>query len=329
MLKPVRSKTFVMKIVTVVALLLSATSAWSWGRDGHRVVARIAAKNLSQEARTKIAAILGTNAAGVEEAMARASTWPDEIDKAETGTREWHFIDVSVTAPFNVAGLCAQHNCVIDQIESMRDRLRSNATGFALLTPPNPPRPMTSQELAFLIHFVGDLHQPLHAATDGDRGGNCVELLHPLMHQDGSQTTELHGAWDVDEVLRVFKVLGNEGATAAALFQRFKSGATVQQLSALDWARESNDLARTAIYQKLHLPNHTAPPNLCAPGIAKVDVNQAYLDGNVAVVERRLMQAGVRLSNILNEICAGTGCLQDPGGGRGHEHNPPDRLPRR
>ena len=327
MLTPVRSKTIVVTIVTAITLLLLATPAWSWGHEGHRVVARIAAKNLSQEARIKIAAILQTNTAGVEEAMAGASTWPDEIDKAATGTREWHFIDVPVTAPFNVAGLCVQHNCVIDQIENMRGRLLANTTGFALLTPPNPPRPMTSQELAFLIHFVGDVHQPLHAATDGDRGGNCVELLHSLMHQDGSQTTELHAVWDVDEVLRVFAVLGNEEATAAALFQRFKSGATVQQLSALDWARESNDLARTAVYQKLHLPNHTAPPNLCAPGIAKVDVTQSYVAGNVAVVERRLMQAGVRLSNILNEICAGTGCLQNPGGGRGH--NPPDRLLRR
>lgn len=327
--QPVCAKTIVATIVTAVTFLVAATPAWSWGRDGHRVVARIAAKNLSQEARTKIAAILQTTAAGVEEAMARASTWPDEIDKAETGTREWHFIDGSVTAPFNVAGLCVQHNCVIDQIENMRSRLRNNTSGFALLTPPNPPRPMTSQELAFLIHFVGDIHQPLHAATNGDRGGNCAELLHPFLHQDGSQTSDLHAAWDVDEVLRVFKVLGTEGATAAALFQRFKSGATVPQLSARDWARESNDLARTAVYQKLHIPSHTAPPGVCAPGIAKVDVIQSYLDGNVAIVERRLMQAGVRLSNILNEVCAGTGCGQNPGAGRGRAHNAPLRSSRR
>lgn len=325
----VRSKTIVATIVTAVSLLVSATPVWSWGRDGHRVVARIAAKNLSQEARIKIAAILQTNTAGVEEAMVRASTWPDEIDKAQTGSRDWHFIDVPVTAPFSIAGLCLQHNCVVDQIQDMQSRLRDNTTGFALLTPPNPPRPMTSQELAFLIHFVGDIHQPLHAAANGDRGGNCVVLTQPLLHPDGSQTTELHAAWDVDEVLRVFSALGKETATATALFLRFKNGAAVPQLSPQDWARESNDLARTAVYQKLHIPGHTAPPGVCAQGIAKVTVNQSYLNGNVPDVERRLMQAGIRLSNILNQICAGAGCVANPGGGRGRGANPPDDLTRR
>jgi S1/P1 Nuclease len=323
----VRSKTIVATLVTAVMLLASATPAWSWGRDGHRVVARIAAKNLSQEARMKIAAILQTNAAGVEEAMARASTWPDEIDKVQTGSREWHFIDGPVTALFSVAGLCPQHNCVIDQIENLQSRLRNNTTGFTLLTPPSPPRPMTSQELAFLIHFVGDIHQPLHAATNGDRGGNCVELANPLLHPDGSQTTDLHAVWDVDEVLRVFGALGKESATAAALFQRFKNGAAVQQVTVQDWARESNALARTSVYQKLQVPNHTAPPGVCAPGIAKITVTQSYLNGNVADVERRLMQAGIRLSNLLNQICAGAGCLANPGGGRGRGDNLSDRLP--
>ena len=199
----------------------------------------------------------------------------------------------------------------------MRDRLQTNKTGFMLQQAPSPLRPMTSQELAFLIHFVGDIHQPLHAATDGDRGGNCVNLTNPLVHADGSQpTTELHAAWDADEVLAVFKKLGNEDATARALFQRFKMGAHVQQLTAIDWTRESNDLAKTAIYQKLHLPNHTAPAGQCAIGIAKVSVGQAYLDGNVADVEQQLMRAGIRLSNVLNQICAGNGCQANPHGGR-------------
>src|SRR5438445_3692473 len=104
----------------------------------------------------------------------------------------------------------------------MSDRLRMNQTGFKLAKPPIPSRPMTSQELAFLIHFVGDIHQPLHSANNGDRGGNCDNLTTSLKHSDGSKpTTELHAAWDVDEVLAGFKVLGNENAIANALFQRF------------------------------------------------------------------------------------------------------------
>ncbi|PYS19856.1 MAG: hypothetical protein DMG11_31080, partial [Acidobacteria bacterium] len=252
-------------------------AGFSWGRDGHRVVAKIAAKNLSPDARKKVAAILGTNEAGVEAAMASASIWPDEISKPDTKTDTWHFIDVPVTAPFSIGTLCAQHNCVIDRIQEMSDRLRMNQSGFKLAKPPIPSRPMTSQELAFLIHFVGDIHQPLHSANDGDRGGNCENLTNPIVHNDHSRdTTELHAAWDVDEVLAVFKQRGNEDATANALFQRFKNGAQVQQLTITDWARESNDLARTDVYKKPNIPNHTAPvgqcgdcESKCQPGISR------------------------------------------------------------
>jgi hypothetical protein len=66
------------------------------------------------------------------------------------------------------------------------------------------------------------------------------------------------------------------------------------------------------VYQKLNLPNHDAAANKCAPGIADVALTQAYLDSNQADVETQLMRAGIRLSNILNQICAGSGCQANP-----------------
>ena len=124
-----------------LAVLLAAGPAWPWGREGHRVVALVAAKNLSPEARAKAAAILGTDDAGLEAAMAAAATWPDEINKPATGTANWHFIDVSVTAPFAVGTLCAGHDCVIDQILDMEDRLQNNRTGFTLKKAPTSEQP--------------------------------------------------------------------------------------------------------------------------------------------------------------------------------------------
>jgi len=304
----------------IVALLLCGfalpVTSFGWGREGHRVVAKIAAKNLSQDARNKVATILGTNNAGVEEALAEASTWPDEINKSQTKTADWHFVDVPVTAPFAIGPLCDGHNCVIDRIQEMSDRLRTNQTGFKLAKPPNPKRPMTSQELAFLIHFVGDIHQPLHSANNGDRGGNCDNLATPLTHDDGSKpTTEIHAAWDVDEVLAVFRAIGNEDTTANALFQRFKNGAPVEQRTPIDWAHEANDLAKKDVYQKLNIPGHTAPAGQCAAGISNVNVTQQYLDGNVADVQQQLMRAGIRLSNIIDQICSGNGCAANVDGG--------------
>jgi hypothetical protein len=166
-----------------------------------------------------------------------------------------------------------------------------------------------------LIHFVGDIHQPLHAVVNGDRGGNCVRLTAPLLHPGTPlpDTTNLHGAWDIDEVLAAMQTHGNsEAATAAVLFQRFKSGAGVMQLTPADWARESFDLARGLVYQTLKIPNHSSAPGKCAAGIKPVPVTTLYLSSNIAAVERRLMEAGIRLSNVLNQICSGTGCMAKP-----------------
>ena len=300
--------------LAIAILLLAVSPIWSWGRDGHRIVARIAARNLKPEARKKLAAILGTNDAGLENAMAAASTWPDEINKSKTGTFDWHFVDIPVTEPFAVGSLCAKHDCIIDRIEEMADRLRTNRGGFTLAARPDPPRPGTSREVAFLIHFVGDIHQPLHGSDNSDRGGNCENLQNPMIHADGTRTTVLHGVWDVDEVLTVMRVLGDEQATAAALFQRFKNGAQVPQATVLEWTRESNQLARENIYQKLRIPKYTAPLGQCPVNVAKLAIDQAYLDSNEKIVEERLLRAGIRLSNLLNEVCAGGGCQAGPNG---------------
>ena len=316
------SKTYILRGLGVVSsVLLLTTPAWSWGHDGHRLVAKIAAKNLTPDTRQKLAAILQTDDAGLDAAMANAATWPDEIDKSATGTRDWHFIDVTVTAPFSLDGLCPDHNCVVDRIKEMSDRLQQNQTGFALAQAPDPNQPMTAQELSFLIHFVGDIHQPLHAATDGDRGGNCVKLTKAIPH---STTTEVHAVWDVDEVVAVFQDLANSSPTPAsedqvadALFQQYKKAGAGdwEKASVEDWAHESNDLARADVYKKLHIPNHTAAPGQCATGIAKVAITPTYLTGNVPDTEQQLMRAGIRLADMLNQICQDTGCQASPAGG--------------
>ena len=157
--------------------------------------------------------------------------------------------------------------------------------------------------------------QPLHAANNGDRGGNCEPLTNFILHRP-FDTKELHAAWDDDEVRAVMKVLGDQDQTTTALFSRFQNGEQVAQLAPLDWARESNDLAKKDVYMKFNLPNHTAPPGTCDPTIQrlneKVNVTQEYLDGNVADVETQLLRAGIRLSRIINEICVGNGCVANP-----------------
>jgi hypothetical protein len=309
------SRVHTVAVFCMIAALLTPDPSHAWGSRGHRIVARIAARNLLQTTRDKLRAILGAgaSASALENAMANASIWPDLIDRDATGTERRHFINVPIASPFSVSGLCTGEACVIAQIANMRNRLQNNLQGFSLQAPPQPPRTMTSQQLAFLIHFVGDIHQPLHAVVNGDRGGNCVRLTAPLVHSSMPDTTNLHSAWDVDAVLAVMHAHNNsETTTVNALFQRFTQGAAVAQLTPTDWARESSDLARSLVYQRLKIPNHSAAPGQCASGITPVSITASYLTSNVAAVEQRLLQAGIRLSNILNEICKGTGCRPKP-----------------
>jgi hypothetical protein len=84
--------------ITISVFLAVVCPAWPWGHEGDRVVAKVAAKNLTPAARQKVALILGTADAGLDTAMAAAATWPDEINKVQTQTSNWHFVDVPVTA---------------------------------------------------------------------------------------------------------------------------------------------------------------------------------------------------------------------------------------
>ena len=123
-------------IAWLIASLLIPGHGLAWGREGHRIVARIAAKNLWQATRDKLRAILGvTTDAALASAMAEAAIWPDRIDRAATGTSRWHFINIPLGEPFSIDGHCANHDCVVDQIENMRHRLQKNQTGFSLLAP--------------------------------------------------------------------------------------------------------------------------------------------------------------------------------------------------
>jgi hypothetical protein len=127
--RPVARRTAV-AVCLVITPLLAPQPVHAWGREGHRIVARIAAKNLLQPTRDKLRAILGVSNAGLENAMASASIWPDLIDRDATGTERWHFINVPIATPFSVTGLCTAGQSVIAQIEHMQHRLRNNLTGY-------------------------------------------------------------------------------------------------------------------------------------------------------------------------------------------------------
>ena len=143
---------------------LAPAPALAWGPEGHEVVAHLAAMNLTPKARAQVAALLGGEA---EASMAIAANWADEIRDARPETSPWHFVNLENDRALGyiAARDCPRDACIVAQIDRQAAILRSNA-----------PAPARAEALKFLIHFVGDSQQPLHAADNHDRGGNQVQV---------------------------------------------------------------------------------------------------------------------------------------------------------
>jgi hypothetical protein len=207
-------------------------------------MAIVAADNLSPSARDQVARILVTasDTSSVEKAMAVASVRPDtEFREEDRSTAPWHFIDICLQDQrADLPARCPGGACVTAKIDDYVNRLKAG----------NYDEWGAGGDLAFLIHLVGDIHQPLHAATDADKGGNCIAVeSHPYARN-------LHAAWDTAVVYALEDSVdsGNPDATAHKLEQLYagqKDTDSWKPGGTADIAWESNQVARTQIYQAL------------------------------------------------------------------------------
>src|SRR6185369_4197266 len=163
--------------VHVAALLaaLAPATAWSWGCDAHRIVALIASDRMSESARAAASALLAASPvtsetrgcrSTVRNPLADVAMWADAIRGDEPDTAPWHYVELPRDARRgDLAGACRGGRCVVGAIARQLDVLRSNA-----------PPAERARALRFVVHLLADLHQPLHASGNGDRGGNCLPV---------------------------------------------------------------------------------------------------------------------------------------------------------
>ncbi len=280
----------------VFAVLLCPASASAWGVDGHKIVAIIAADNLTPAAASHVAEILGVSAhkRAIATAMEAASIRPDfEFRDEDPLTKPWHFIDICLQdRRADVAARCPGGNCVTGKIDEYSKRLKDG----------NYDRWGAPGDLAFLIHFVGDIHQPLHAANDADRGGNCITVdSHP-------QAKDLHQVWDTTVVRRLEDSIdsGRPQTTAHKLERTYAAERkTDSWIPAGEIAWESNQLARSDIYAALHIPIEPCQPtaDVCRNPVGHaVELDSSYMDRADAVAGHQLAKAGFRLASLCNEI---------------------------
>lgn len=326
-------------LYSLASLCLVATlsaETFAWGDRGHRIVARVAAQGLTPAARTAVGGLLGDDpfladckqhhipVATFQDKFACFATWADKVRNDRTYTRQWHFVDIPRDAAQYVAARDCQTgvegDCVIQEIER----------AFAVLSNAGEERCARAAALKYIIHFVGDMHQPLHNATDihdaeaiangfpTDRGGNLkfVTWLGSPTNQFGDNW-QLHAVWDsgiIDKMLEEQSAdeasLAN--ALAAALtpaqkqFAVASAGPPPKFAESLDglltqWAQDAHALAVQKAYGGLGPQDANDVAVDKGKSYHRYHLTAAYLNSNGPFVRQQLAFAGVRLARILNE----------------------------
>lgn len=304
-------------------LLLSPVCAWPWGCDGHQAVAMIAEKHMTAHALEMANQLL--RSAPIDPAlpryctspgldlMADSATWADDLRSVQPETSQWHYIDIPRDAPRSaMAESCpASTGCVTSAIEHQMELLRRDDADAR----------KRADALRFVIHFVGDLHQPLHCVSNNDLGGNCIPVEffgNPPVEKNPqyeSYAPNLHGIWD-SAIIQRLKGTESVAQWAAALDQQFSAHAgrwEKQGVNVEAWAWESHELADSVVYAKLPVAIPVEEPqpvrgcsddNHVSTRLLKLheQVSQRYFDAVAPTVNEQIAKAGIRLAMILNQI---------------------------
>lgn len=259
-------------LLVLAAALLSSSSAFGWGRDGHRIVALLAESGLTPQARAEVDMLLDGE---TDPTLAAVSTWADEIRDTPDGRRSsrWHWVNLSKDPPCTYVPErdCAGGNCVIGAIDSQ----------LAILADRQRPPAERRDALKFVVHFVGDVHQPFHAGFADDRGGNTTQL------QFDRRGWNLHALWDSAMVTQA-------GLSPAEYARQLQKGPSLPADATLD---APDQAAAWALESCRAIGDHSLYPS-------GRFVGRGYLEKHRPLVEQRLRQAGERLAEVLNDALA-------------------------
>jgi hypothetical protein len=263
-----------MRLTTLLAALAIAlcwpTSAHAWGALGHRLVARLAESQLDPATRTEVERLLATE--GLQ-SLADIANWADNLRELdpELGRRSsrWHYINLGeLGCRYDADAACPGGNCVVEAISAqaaiLGDRSRSDAERL--------------QALKFVVHFVGDVHQPMHGGNARDRGGNGFQVS---LHGKGSN---LHALWD-SGLLRSARLDEEDYLTRLQETAGEPQAAGEEAATPVQWAERSCAIAVEAY-----------PP--------KATIADAYLAQHRPVAERQVRIAGRRLAALLADALA-------------------------
>ncbi|MDJ0364336.1 S1/P1 nuclease [Hymenobacter sp. H14-R3] len=240
---------------------------WAWGVEGHRAIGIIAENHLTDKARRMVMDLLGS------QSLAMVSTIPDEMrylpEFKETGP--WHYVNTALGLAHDpyLAAVKAQvepnaYNVLLLKIKEMKDPAKT--------------REQRAEALTFVVHIVGDIHQPMHTGRAEDKGGNDIKLTYR------GKDTNLHSLWDsglLDYQGLTYTELGTQYSPVPATLLKTWQATT----SPAEWLFES----------------YTIAGQLYTEAAQNANLDYRYYPAHASVVKQRIQQAGVRLAAVLNE----------------------------
>jgi len=257
------------RILLGIFAFFIAVGLISWGRTGHSTIGLIAANHLNAKAKAGVAALLSG------QSLADVASWAD--DNRDRSTADWHYINVETGLSFDEFK---------QQVESKQDVYTALVKQEAILADEKAGNEERAIALKYVVHFVGDIHQPMHVSRAEDKGGNTIQVRY-----DG-KGTNLHSLWDT-------KMLEHGGLGPEQLAPQFDK-ASPQEIAKwqgdqqIVWAWESYRIS-SELYSEIE-KNGT-------------EIGEAYYKAHMPIVEDRIERAGIRLAGVLNSIFSKTGAI--------------------
>lgn len=252
-----------------VALFCLSLLLISWGYTGHRTIGQITQNHLNPKAKEAIKNLLG------DTSIAEACTWADDArrEPAFAETANWHFLNLPLGLSFE------DFKKYIDTVSNENVYSALNKAKIAL-TNPQSTKIEKVHALKFIMHFVGDLHQPMHISRAEDKGGSTIQL------NFDEKGTNLHSLWDT-------KMLEKQGLTYDQLATKYDnvSAENIKQWQSdplMLWLWESYQIS-TQLYADVDAMN-------------KRVIDDAYYQKYLPLVEKRIQQSAIRLAGVLNEL---------------------------